>query len=100
MVLSHEQIDGSANQRRLVFERGDSVAVLLLNLDTKSVVLVEQLTVPVQMARRREVRQRRGAQSAGERAVRSVTLSLFRRRQPLSRRKECYLNAVREALKG
>jgi hypothetical protein len=73
---------------------------LLLNLDTNSVVLVEQLTVPVQMARRREVRQRRGAQSAGERAVRSVTLSLFRRRQPLSRRKEGYLNAVREALKG
>jgi hypothetical protein len=68
MVVSHEQIDGSTNQRRLVFERGDSVAVLLLNLDTKSVVLVEQLTVAVQMARRREVRQRRGAQSAGDRA--------------------------------
>jgi DNA-binding transcriptional LysR family regulator len=32
--------------------------------------------------------------------ARSVTLSLFRRRQPLSRRKEGYLNVVREALKG
>jgi len=32
--------------------------------------------------------------------TRSVTLSLFRRRQPLSRRKEGYLNVVREALKG
>jgi len=31
---------------------------------------------------------------------RSVVLSLFRRRQPLSRRKEGYLAAVREALKG
>ena len=32
--------------------------------------------------------------------TRSVTLSLFRRRQPLSRRKEGYFNIVREALKG
>jgi DNA-binding transcriptional LysR family regulator len=32
--------------------------------------------------------------------ARSVTLSLFRRRQPLSRRKEGYLAVVREALKG
>ena len=31
--------------------------------------------------------------------ARSVTLSLFRRRQPLSRRKEAYLAAVRELLK-
>jgi DNA-binding transcriptional LysR family regulator len=31
--------------------------------------------------------------------ARSVTLSLFRRRQPLSRRKEGYLSAVRDALK-
>jgi DNA-binding transcriptional LysR family regulator len=31
--------------------------------------------------------------------ARSVTLSLFRRRQPLSRRKEGYLGAVRDALK-
>jgi nudix-type nucleoside diphosphatase (YffH/AdpP family) len=56
LIVSHEQIDGtmSANQRRLVFERGDSVAALLLNLDTKSVVLVEQFKVPVLVARRRD----------------------------------------------
>jgi DNA-binding transcriptional LysR family regulator len=29
---------------------------------------------------------------------RSVALSLFRRRQPLSRRKETFLNALRDAL--
>ena len=46
-LVSHEQIDGtmSAGQRRLVFERGDAVAVLLLNVDMKSVVLVEQFRV-------------------------------------------------------
>lgn len=32
--------------------------------------------------------------------ARSVTLSLFRRRQPLPRRKESYLSAVRDALKS
>jgi DNA-binding transcriptional LysR family regulator len=31
--------------------------------------------------------------------VRTVVLSLFRRRQPLSRRKESYLAALRDALK-
>src|SRR5262249_22996398 len=42
IIVSHEQIDGSmsADQRRLVFERGDAVAVVLLNSDRKSVVLV------------------------------------------------------------
>ena len=56
LIVSHEQLDGtmSAPQKRLVFERGDSVAVLLLNLDTKSVVLVEQFKVPTLVARRRE----------------------------------------------
>ena len=35
--VSHEQYDGkmSADQRRLNFERGDAVAVLLLNVDTR-----------------------------------------------------------------
>jgi ADP-ribose pyrophosphatase len=56
LIVSHEQLDGtmSAPQKRLVFERGDSVAVLLLNLDTKSVVLVEQFKLPTLVARRRE----------------------------------------------
>ena len=57
-LVSHEQIDGtmSASQKRLVFERGDSVAVLLLNVDSKSVVLVAQFKVPALVGRRRDDR--------------------------------------------
>ncbi len=57
-LVSHEQIDStmSAGQRRLVFERGDAVAVLLLNADMKSVVLVEQFRVAVLVGRRRDDR--------------------------------------------
>ena len=56
LIVSHEQIDGtmSVDQRRLVFERGDAVAVLLLNLDSRSVVLVEQFKVPALVGRRRD----------------------------------------------
>jgi len=56
IIVSHEQIDGSmsADQRRLVFERGDSVAVLLLNRDRKSVVLVEQFKASTILGRQRE----------------------------------------------
>jgi ADP-ribose pyrophosphatase len=55
-VVSHEQVDGtmSPDQTRLVFERGDAAAVLLLNLDTKCVVLVEQFKVPALVGRRRD----------------------------------------------
>ncbi len=55
-LVSHERIDGtmSAGQKRLVFERGDAVAVLLLNVDIKSVVLVEQFRVAVLVGRRRD----------------------------------------------
>ena len=57
-LVSHEQIDGtmSAGQRRLVFERGNAVAVLLLNVDMKSVVLVEQFRAAVLVGRRRDDR--------------------------------------------
>ena len=57
-LVSHKQIDGtmSAGQRRLVFERGDAVAVLLLNADMKSVVLVEQFRVAALVGRRRDDR--------------------------------------------
>jgi nudix-type nucleoside diphosphatase (YffH/AdpP family) len=57
-LVSHEQIDGtlSAGQKRLVFERGDAVAVLLLNVDMKSVVLVEQFRMAVLVGRRRDDR--------------------------------------------
>ncbi len=57
-LVSHERIDGtmSAGQKRLVFEQGDAVAVLLLNVDMKSVVLVEQFRVAVLVGRRRNDR--------------------------------------------
>jgi len=56
VIVSHHQYDGqmSADQRRLVFERGDAVAVLLFNTDTRSVVLVEQFKVPSLVGRRRD----------------------------------------------
>ena len=55
--VSHQQLDGtmSAEQRRLVFERGDAVAVLLLNLDTKCVVLVRQFKIPTLVGRKRDI---------------------------------------------
>ena len=55
-LLAHERIDGTMSgvQRRLVFERGDAVAVLIFDLDTRSVVLVEQFRMPVLVARRRD----------------------------------------------
>jgi len=57
-LVSHEQIDGtmSAGQRRLVFERGDAVGVLLLNVESKSVVLVEQFRMAALVGRRRDDR--------------------------------------------
>ena len=56
LLVSHRQIDGTMSQvqRRLVFERGDSVAVLLFNRDRRTVVLVEQFKVPALIARRRD----------------------------------------------
>ena len=56
LFVTHRQIDGtmSSVQRRLVFERGDSVAVLLFNRDRRAVVLVEQFKAPALLARRRD----------------------------------------------
>ena len=56
VVVAHQRNDGtmSADERRLVFERGDAVAVLLLNVDTHAVVLVEQFRVPSLIGRRRD----------------------------------------------
>ena len=56
VIVAHERNDGtmSADQRRLVFERGDAVAVLLFNADTRSVVLVEQFKMPSLVGRRRD----------------------------------------------
>ena len=46
--LRFEQFKGQMSQsvRRLVFERGDSVAALLLNRDTQRVILIEQFRYP------------------------------------------------------
>lgn len=56
IIVAHERHDGtmSANERRLVFERGDAVAVLLFNADTNAVVLVEQFRVASLIGRRRD----------------------------------------------
>jgi ADP-ribose pyrophosphatase len=55
IIVSHQQYNGkmSADQRRLNFERGDAVGVMLFNIDTRSVVLVEQFKVPTLIGRRR-----------------------------------------------
>lgn len=44
LAISHRRYDGSMSreQRVLVFERGDSVAAVILNRDTGKLVLVEQ----------------------------------------------------------
>jgi nudix-type nucleoside diphosphatase (YffH/AdpP family) len=48
LVVSHERADGtmSPEQRRLIFERGDSAAVLLFNRDSRQLVLVKQFKAP------------------------------------------------------
>ena len=54
--VAHQQIDGSigAAQRRLVFERGDSAAVLLWHAENDAVVLVEQFKLPALIGRGRD----------------------------------------------
>ena len=48
VFLKHQKYDGSmsASMRRLNFERGDSVAVLLKNTDTGCFILTEQFRYP------------------------------------------------------
>jgi nudix-type nucleoside diphosphatase (YffH/AdpP family) len=48
LIVSHMKSDGSmsAEQRRLVFDRGNAAAVLLFNTDTNCVVLVNQFRAP------------------------------------------------------
>jgi ADP-ribose pyrophosphatase len=55
VVVAHQRYDGtmSSGDRRLVFERGDSVAMLLFDKATHTVVLVEQFKLPVLIGRRR-----------------------------------------------
>jgi ADP-ribose pyrophosphatase len=56
IVVAHERQDGtlSADEHRLIFERGDAAAVLLLNLDRNAVVLLEQFRAPTLIGRRRD----------------------------------------------
>src|SRR5215468_8411141 len=56
VTVAHQRYDGtmSADERRLVFERGDAIAVLLLDKQTRSVVAVEQFRLPALIARRRD----------------------------------------------
>ena len=48
-VLRFERFDGRLSEpvERLVFERGDSVAVLLYDAERDAVILVEQFRYPV-----------------------------------------------------
>jgi nudix-type nucleoside diphosphatase (YffH/AdpP family) len=56
VIVAHERQDGtmSPDERRLIFERGDAVAVLLYNADANAVVMVNQFKVPTLEARRRD----------------------------------------------
>ena len=56
VIVAHQRHDGtmSSDERRLVFERGDAVAVLLFDVDVRSVILVEQFRLPALVARRRD----------------------------------------------
>jgi ADP-ribose pyrophosphatase len=58
LIISHERYDGSmsGDERRLVFARGDAVAVLLFDRTARSVVLVEQFRAPTLIAHRRDHR--------------------------------------------
>jgi nudix-type nucleoside diphosphatase (YffH/AdpP family) len=48
IIVAHEKADGSMSRdyRRLIFERGDSAAVLIFNVDKECVVLVDQFKAP------------------------------------------------------
>ena len=53
--VSHRRRDGvMSRQKRLVFERGDSAGILLLDRANKSVVLVNQFRAPALIGRRRD----------------------------------------------
>ncbi len=56
LLVVHEQIDRTMSpvQRRLVFERGDSVAILRSHVQRKTVLLVEQFRAPALVGRRRD----------------------------------------------
>ena len=88
LIVVHQRYDGSMSgaERRLVFERGDAVAVLLFDADARSVVLVEQFRPPTLIARRRDnpasiggwiVELVAGAIDAGETAEQAAIREVF-----------------------
>jgi nudix-type nucleoside diphosphatase (YffH/AdpP family) len=56
VAVAHERADGtmSPKERRLIFERGDAVAIILYDAEAKSVILVDQFKVPSLIGRRRD----------------------------------------------
>lgn len=55
--VTHEAVDGTPRrEQRLVFERGDAVAVLLYDAASQEVIVLEQFRAPVLVARRRDDR--------------------------------------------
>jgi ADP-ribose pyrophosphatase len=56
VIVAHRRYDGtmSGDERRLVFERGEAVAVLLFDARVRSVVVVEQFRLPALVGRRRD----------------------------------------------
>jgi nudix-type nucleoside diphosphatase (YffH/AdpP family) len=56
LIVVHQRYDGtmSGPERRLVFERGDAVAVLLFDANVRSVVLIEQFRPPILIAHGRD----------------------------------------------
>jgi ADP-ribose pyrophosphatase len=56
LIVRHQRYDGSVSgeERRLVFERGDAIAVLLFDEAARAVVLIEQFRAPTLIARRRD----------------------------------------------
>ncbi len=56
VIVSHQRKDGtmSPDERRLVFERGDAVSVVLYNADSRTVIVVDQFKVPSLIGRRRD----------------------------------------------
>jgi ADP-ribose pyrophosphatase len=56
LIVKHQRYDGSVSgeERRLVFERGDAIAVLLFDEEARAAVLIEQFRAPTLIARRRD----------------------------------------------
>jgi nudix-type nucleoside diphosphatase (YffH/AdpP family) len=56
VLVSYQHNDGTMGpaERRFIFERGDAAAIMLLNVDNTSAVLVDQFKVPSLIGRQRD----------------------------------------------